>query len=311
MSDLPAKHATIDAFRAKFAEIRRESEQAIAQLDAEQLRRSLDGDVNSVAIVMKHVGGNLASRFTDFLTSDGEKLWRSRDAEFIDDFPPGEAGRDAAFAAWRAGWSALETALRDLTDADLDRVIAIRGVPHSVAQALARSLAHISYHQGQIVLTARVLVGPARWKSISIPRGGTAAYLKQLDFDPTQPPADARERPVLFLLEPDFLDPEMGDPAMGEGPWYCPHCAQVEGLLAMYPQLRARLDIRRVGFAKPRSAIVEFLGPEVQSCPMLVLPLGTPTPPVEHRVVRDRTILVGGTAIGGYFAHWAHIGRPH
>jgi hypothetical protein len=178
-------------------------------------------------------------------------------------------------------------------------------LPHSVAQALARSLSHISYHQGQIVLTARVLVRPARWKSISIPRGGTAAYLKQLDFDPRQPPADARERPVLFLLEPDFPDP-----AIGEGPWYCPHCAQVEGLLAMYPQLRARLDIRRVDFAKPRSAIVEFLGPEVQSCPMLVLPLGTPTPPVEHRVVRDRTILVGGTAIGGYFAHWAHIRPP-
>ncbi len=306
MSDLPAKHATIDAFRTKFAEIRRESEQAIAQLDAEQLRRSLDGDVNSVAIVMKHVGGNLASRFTDFLTSDGEKPWRSRDAEFVDDFPPGAAGHEAAFTTWRAGWSALETALRDLTDADLDLVITIRGVPHSVSQALTRAVAHMSYHQGQIVLTARILVGPARWKSISIPRGGTAAYLKQLDFDPAQPAAAASERPLLFLLEPDFLDP-----AMGEGPWYCPHCAQVEGLLAMYPQLRARLDIRRVGFAKPRTAIVEILGPEVQACPMLVLPLGTPTPPVEHRIVGGRTILVGGTAIGGYFAHWAHIGRPH
>ena len=99
---MPHGRTLLDSFVTKFAEIRREPEQAIAQPDAEQLRQSLDGDVNSVAIIMKHVGGNLASRFTDFLTSDGEKLWRSRDAEFIDDFPPGEAGRDAAFAAWRA-----------------------------------------------------------------------------------------------------------------------------------------------------------------------------------------------------------------
>ena len=94
--------SVIASFETKFLEVRRESEMAIAQLDAERIRSSIDGEVNSVAIIMKHVGGNLASRFTDFLTSDGEKLWRSRDAEFIDDFPPGEAGRDAAFAAWRA-----------------------------------------------------------------------------------------------------------------------------------------------------------------------------------------------------------------
>ena len=158
----------------------------IAQLDAAQIRRSLDGDVNAVAVIMKHVGGNLRSRFADLLTTDGEKPSRDREAEFVDDFPEGEAGRAAALAAWSQGWGVLEATLASLNDADLGRTVTIRGVPHTVAKALARSLAHIAYHQGQITLLARLLVGPAAWKTITIPRGGTAKRHAEMGFDPSR-----------------------------------------------------------------------------------------------------------------------------
>ena len=196
MSDpLPAKQTPeatrllIGDFAFKFAEIRRESEQAIAQLDAVQIRRSLDGDVNSVAVIMKHVGGNLRSRFTSFLTEDGEKPWRDREAEFVDDFPAGEAGRDAALADWRDGWCVLESTLASLCDADLaTKTVSIRGVPHTVSRALARSLAHMAYHQGQITLIARMIVGRERWNTISIPRGATAHRHAEMGFDPNSRP---------------------------------------------------------------------------------------------------------------------------
>jgi uncharacterized damage-inducible protein DinB len=187
-----AAREIIDDFAFKFAEIRRETEKAIAQVDAVQLRRSLDGDTNSIAVTMKHVGGNLKSRFTNFLTEDGEKPWREREAEFVDDFPAGDAGRDAAFVAWTEGWRELESTLASLTDADLSRTVMIRGVPHSVSRALARSVAHMAYHQGQITLIARILVGPGRWNTISIPRGGTAQRHAEMGFDPAQRKLDSR-----------------------------------------------------------------------------------------------------------------------
>lgn len=174
----------LDDLASRFAEVRRESEKAIEQLDAAQLRRSLDGDSNSVAVIMKHVGGNLRSRFTSFLAEDGEKPWRDREREFVDDLPPGDAGREAALGRWREGWSVLEATLASLTEDDLARTVRIRGEQHSVMQALARSLAHVAYHQGQITLVARIVVGPARWRTITIPRGGTAARHAAMGFDP-------------------------------------------------------------------------------------------------------------------------------
>jgi hypothetical protein len=176
----------IASFEQKFAEIRAESERAISQLDDSEIRKSLDGDSNSVAVIMKHVGGNLRSRFTDFMTTDGEKPWRDREREFVDDLEAGERGRATALEAWNAGWGCLEAALSALHDADLNRIVRIRAVPHSVALALARAVAHLGYHQGQITLIARVIVGPTRWRSISIPRGGTSAHHAHMGFDPTQ-----------------------------------------------------------------------------------------------------------------------------
>ena len=173
-------------FESKFAEIRRDSDKAIAQLDAADLRRSLDGETNSVAVTMKHVGGNLRSRFTGFLTEDGEKSWRDRDGEFVDDLAAGEAGREQALVAWTAGWNVLEAALASLTDADLGKTVKIRGVSHTVVQALTRAVAHLAYHQGQITLIARMIVGPERWRTISIPRGGTAQRHSEMGFRPEE-----------------------------------------------------------------------------------------------------------------------------
>jgi len=136
------------------------------------------------ARLMAMWGGNLRSRFTDFLGSDGEKAWRDREAEFRDDFPEGEAGRQAALEAWHQGFAVLEATLASLSDDDLGRTVTIRGVPQSVAFALARAVAHLGYHQGQITLIARIHVGPSRWTSISIPRGASELHNASLGFRP-------------------------------------------------------------------------------------------------------------------------------
>lgn len=175
----------IPAFAAEFARYRRLAEQAAAQLNWDQLRTSLDPETNSIAVIMKHVAGNLRSRWTDPLTTDGEKPWRHRDSEFVDDF----VDRPALLAQWNAGWAALESALAGFADTDLDRTLFIRGEPHTLALALTRSVAHIAYHVGQIVQEARVHASRAgiAWQTLSIPRGGSTAFNAGLDFDPASP----------------------------------------------------------------------------------------------------------------------------
>lgn len=173
-----------EGYEREFASVRSGADRAIAQLDAAQLRRTLDSETNSIAVVMKHVAGNLRSRFTDFLDTDGEKPWRARDDEFIDDLPAGEAGRAAVFEQWNAGWQVLFDTLATLNDSDMPRTVRIRGEVHSVARALARSLAHLAYHQGQIVQIARTIVGPAKWKVLSIPRGASDTHNRAMGYDP-------------------------------------------------------------------------------------------------------------------------------
>ncbi|MEQ8847023.1 DUF1572 family protein [Botrimarina sp.] len=144
---------------------------AIAQLDEAQLRRSLDPEVNSVAVVMKHVAGNLRSRWVDFLTSDGEKPDRRRDSEFVDDYPD----RDAMIADWEDGWRVLFDELAKLRPDDALRQVEIRGAKLPVPAAILRSICHCSYHIGQVVQTARVVAGD-RWSTLTIPRGQSEEY---------------------------------------------------------------------------------------------------------------------------------------
>jgi len=147
------------------------ADKAIAQLPDEKLKASLDANTNSIAVIMKHVAGNLLSRWTDFLTTDGEKPWRNRDDEFIDAF----SNRQELLDYWDQGWSRLFETLESLNPDDLDKTVEIRGEPHAVPLALLRSLGHCGYHVGQIMLIARVLAGDD-WQTITIPRGQSATY---------------------------------------------------------------------------------------------------------------------------------------
>src|SRR5438067_477171 len=143
--------AIINAFEAN----KRLADRAVEQVPDDRLHVALDGHTNSIAVIMKHVAGNLLSRWTDFLTSDGEKPGRNRDDEFVDTFKD----RAEVLAYWEKGWGALFDALAALTPDDLLRTVLIRGEPHTIPLAIQRSLAHCGYHVGQIVMTARVLAG--------------------------------------------------------------------------------------------------------------------------------------------------------
>jgi hypothetical protein len=142
------------------------AERAVAQLTDEQLHQALHPETNSVAVIMKHVAGNLLSRWTDFLTSDGEKPWRDRDDEFVDTF----STRQELLEYWAKGWQCVGSALESLGPADIDAKITIRGERLSVPLAIGRSLSHCGYHVGQIVLISRILVGDG-WNTLTIPRG--------------------------------------------------------------------------------------------------------------------------------------------
>jgi uncharacterized damage-inducible protein DinB len=162
--------AAINALEAN----RRLAERAVAQLPDEKLHVPLDGNTNSIAVIMKHIAGNLLSRWTDFLTTDGEKPWRNRDAEFVNSF----TSRDELEAYWERGWACLLEALKSLSADDLTRTVSIRGEPHSAPLAIQRSLGHTCYHVGQIVQVARILAGD-KWETLTIPRGGSEQFNRQ------------------------------------------------------------------------------------------------------------------------------------
>ncbi len=147
------------------------AERAMDQLDDDQLFVALDPESNSIAVILKHMTGNMRSRFIDFLTTDGEKPDRHRDLEFVD--PPPTRG--ALMNAWNEAWAYLFAALEPLTEDDLARTITIRGEPHSVMQAINRQVAHYSYHCGQIVFLAKHL-NHAGWKPLSVARGQSEQF---------------------------------------------------------------------------------------------------------------------------------------
>ncbi len=150
-------------------------ESAMAQVTDEQLFATLDPEANSIAIIVKHVAGNMRSRWTDFLTSDGEKPDRHRDTEFED--PP--STREAVMAVWQTGWGLVFGALEPLSEADLNRRVTIRGEAHSVTQAINRQIAHYACHVGQIVLLAKHFQH-AQWRSLSIARSKSAEVNRRM-----------------------------------------------------------------------------------------------------------------------------------
>src|SRR5262245_2673024 len=158
----------LEGARSTFQANKGWADKAIGQLPDDKLHIALDTNTNSIAVVMKHVAGNLLSRWTDFLRTDGEKPWRNRDEEFVDTF----TSREELLDYWNSGWQRLLVSLEALTAADLLKSVTIRGEQLSVPLALQRSLGHTCYHVGQIIQIARVLAGD-NWTTITIPRGAS------------------------------------------------------------------------------------------------------------------------------------------
>jgi len=150
-------------------------ERAMQQVTDQQLFASLDDESNSIAIIVKHLTGNMRSRWTGFLTSDGEKATRNRDGEFVD--PP--ATREALMREWEDGWACVFDAIEPLTDADMGRVVTIRGEAHSVMQAINRQLSHYPMHVGQIVLLAKHFAGES-WQTLSVARNKSAEFNRKV-----------------------------------------------------------------------------------------------------------------------------------
>lgn len=148
----------------QFKGIKGTAEKAMEQIRDEELFWSSNEDSNSIAVIVKHMSGNMISRWTDFLTSDGEKSNRDRDSEFINDLQT----RQHVMEAWEQGWHVFLTALEDLQEDDLLKIVTIRNEPHTVIKAIERQMSHYSYHVGQIVYIAK-LVKTSEWNTLTIP----------------------------------------------------------------------------------------------------------------------------------------------
>lgn len=169
------------SFLDEYARYRMMGEKAMAQVSDDALNRVIAADGNSIATLVRHISGNLISRFTDFMATDGEKPWRDRDGEF----EAGPFSRAEIDDAWKRGWAVLEREVGRLRDEDLTSVVTIRGQSMTVHEALVRNVSHIAMHVGQIILLARVSAG-ADWTTLSIPRGQSRQFNEQM----------AREHPV-------------------------------------------------------------------------------------------------------------------
>jgi hypothetical protein len=162
----------VQTFIGEYQRYRASADKAVAQVQSDaDFNRILAPNGNSIAMLMRHVGGNLRSRFTDFLSSDGEKPWRNRDTEFSE----GPFTRAEVDELWNSGWNILTAEVAKLKDADLERTVVIRGQTLTVHEALARSLAHVAMHVGQMILLARILASE-EWKWITIPKGQSEQY---------------------------------------------------------------------------------------------------------------------------------------
>jgi tartrate dehydratase beta subunit/fumarate hydratase class I family protein len=163
--------AYLESVRKQFLYYKTLGEKAMEQLEPEQLFVAVNQDTNSIAVIVKHLSGNMLSRWTNFLTTDGEKEWRHRDAEFENNLRT----KEAVLATWNKGWDCLFDALNSLQPEQLSQIIYIRNEGHTVVEAINRQLAHYPYHVGQIVFYAKMLK-KGDWESLSIPRNKSNSY---------------------------------------------------------------------------------------------------------------------------------------
>ena len=161
----------LDSVKKQFAYYKSLGDKTFAQLPEEKLFWTYNGESNSIATVVKHLHGNMMSRWTDFLTSDGEKKWRKRDGEFENDI----SDKATLLRICEEGWNCLFEALNSLQESDLGRIIYIRNMGHTVMEAINRQLAHYPYHVGQIVFIGKMIAN-SHWASLSIPKGNSQIY---------------------------------------------------------------------------------------------------------------------------------------
>lgn len=171
----------LDSVKKQFEYYKMLGEKTFSQLTDIQLFEQYNDESNSIAIIVKHLWGNMLSRWTDFLTTDGEKEWRKRDAEFENDI----TNRAELLKKWNEGWTCLFNAINQLTENDLNKEIFIRNQGHSVTEAINRQLAHYPYHIGQIVFIGKMLCNN-KWTSLSIPKGNSKEYNKEKFLKPKQ-----------------------------------------------------------------------------------------------------------------------------
>ena len=171
MEEELGRHYLADALKV-FRTYKRSAERAMEQLSDEELFVAIDAEANSVAVIVKHLAGNMRSRWTDFLTTDGEKPDRDRDSEFVID---GQTSRDDVMRWWEDGWRVVFDAVEPLRPEDLLRSVAIRGEPHTVVEAINRQLSHYAQHVGQIIFLAKHLKS-SDWQTLSIARGQSGKF---------------------------------------------------------------------------------------------------------------------------------------
>lgn len=165
----------LKAVRERFKTIKADGDKAIAQLDIEQLHWAFNEESNSIAVIVKHVSGNMISRWTDFLTTDGEKTTRNRDEEFIDSIDT----KEELLTIWEKGWQVFLDSLLSLTEMDLMAYVFIRGQQHTVIDAIERQMAHYAAHVGQIIYVGKQIKGE-EWKTLSIPRGQSQLFTEAM-----------------------------------------------------------------------------------------------------------------------------------
>lgn len=176
MSEASFTQHYLDDTLASFRAYKKLADKALAQLKDEEYFITLDEEANSVGVIMKHMAGNMLSRWTDFLTTDGEKPDRNRDMEFV--IGP-QTSKDELLAFWERGWNCLYEAFSELQPADFDKQVMIRGEAHTIVQAINRQMTHYAYHIGQIVFLAKHFRSSA-WQSLSIPRNRSAGFNEYL-----------------------------------------------------------------------------------------------------------------------------------
>jgi hypothetical protein len=161
----------LDSAKRQFMLYKQLGEKAMAQIDDQQLGWQANEDSNSVIMIVKHMWGNMLSRWTNFLTTDGEKEWRQRDAEFENE----DIGREGMMKKWEEGWQCVFNALDSITDNDLEKIIYIRNEGHTILEAINRQIAHYCYHVGQIVYISK-LRSKEEWHTLTIPRNKSKDY---------------------------------------------------------------------------------------------------------------------------------------